>query len=48
MRRTGFKLGDQPYYCYDETKDYLTELAEQVRRQKEDLVVLPGIVLIEE
>lgn len=48
MRRTGFKKHELPYYCYEEDKDFVNELAARVTRGTTTRFVIPGYVIIEE
>lgn len=48
MRRTGFKKYDLPYYCYEEGNDFISELAERVRRGPTTHFIIPGYYLINE
>jgi hypothetical protein len=48
-RRTGFKKHQLPYYCYDESKDLILDLASLIRTSPNKTVFnLPGILLIDE
>lgn len=48
MRRTGFKKHDLPYYCYDEDRDFIEELANRIRREPATRFLIPGYYLIDE
>lgn len=48
MRRTGFVKRDLPYYCYDESKDFLIDLSEQITSGSTTIFHIPAFKLVNE